>query len=366
MINIKKIILTYITIEIFHYGYLLYKLNFSRKKNILNNQDKKKLILSDNKISEYLKIDNKSEEKYDLDTINNTYNHIRNNYNINDISNFQLITPYSLILRLVSTGYFFYYLYLFKMMGFQIIITPESILIERKSSEEKLFVFHSGVLGNIHHIIDFIKEIDQNYSIMIFIFRPNVITMFWNNSNLLEHIKFIETNINSYKDIKVYAHSFGAFVLENLYNYSPNIISKISNEILVQPGNILSMGLIFISSRLYNFLGYYKFISKYSKLSKHNFFFTYMVKSLAGTSTISCVNNFNGIRFKPRETIKGILILSNDDPLINLKQSHPFNSEIEILFPNHKIISIPGYHGITLKEHDIIINCIKEIIHSKN
>ncbi len=110
--------------------------------------------------------------------------------------------------------------------------------------------------------------------------------MFWNNSNLLEHIKFIENNINPYQEVKVYADSFGAYVLENLYNHNPNIVSKISNEILVQPGNILSMGLIFILSRIYNFFEYYELISKYSKLSKHNFFFTYIVKSLAATSTI--------------------------------------------------------------------------------
>ncbi len=357
---IKKILITFVTLEILHYGYFLFKLNYSREKIRLSLTEDKSII-DDEKVSNYLKIDKSGGDN--LNDITDVYYHVKNKYDLSKIYNFKIITPYPFLFRLLSTCYFFYYLYILKNIGFNVIITEESIIIEKITTNKNLYLFHTGVMGNIHHMIDFIKQIDQNkYSVMIIIFRSNVTTMFWNNSSLLEHVKFLKNKIIHFENINILAHSFGAFILETVYNYEPLIEKKILSEILIQPGNILSMGLIFISSSFFNFTNYYKFISRYSKLSKHNYIFTYMVKSLAGTSTILAVNDLNGIRFMPRKNLSGYLIISNDDPLINTNNYHPFCDEINYIFPNHKVISIPGYHGITSKEYNIIIKCIKDTV----
>ncbi len=91
----------------------------------------------------------------------------------------------------------------------------------------------------------------------------------------------------------------------------------------------------------------------------HNFVFAWMIKSLAGKSTISSIKTFDGIRIYPR-IFKGYLIISEQDPLINFNRTHPSYQEIQYIFPNYKIISNNSYHGYENNDLSVVISCIQE------
>lgn len=353
-------ILAYFTVEILHYVYLTYKINSIKFELIKDDNSKNKNFFEDETVNKYLK-QSDYENKIEIENI---YKYLSNTFKLDHSREITLITPNFLSIRLFYSGIFIYQLIYLKYLGFNYQFTNNSIIFEKKTNTEYLILFHTGMLGNLHHMIRFISMIDhKKYSIMIVIFRSNLSTLFWNNSDLNEHIQFLDIKISSYNNIIPISHSFGSLILESLYNYNGLITDKIQKEVLIQPGNIASMGIIFIGSQHLNYWSYVNFIRKYSKYHIYNMVFTYMIKSMAGLSTIYSVKNFSGIRLEPRK-ISGYLILSSDDPLVNPNEIHPFSDEIHHIFPNHKIFLNSGYHGISEDEEISVEKCLKEIVKS--
>ncbi len=357
---LKKSLLAFIGIEFLHYCYLILKLNYSKKnKNKITDKNIKE-ILSNNLTKSYLKIHNNS-DSYNLNQI---YEHFLQDSKFTQNNDFRLITPYLLITRIYYTNHFLYNIYQLNNLGFELNITSSSIFFIRSNKNfKKLIVFHTGILGNLHHIIKFIQEVSYDYTIIIGIFRSNVNTLFWshNESDLDEHVVQLNELVKCFNDITIISHSFGSFIIESLYKYNNSIEKNISKEILIQPGNILSTGLIFLSSLEYNYFSYINYISKYSKYFIHNTIFAYTVKTLAGLSSLMSVKDLHGFRFKPRN-IPGYLILSDSDPLININNSHPFSDEINVIFPSHKIIINEGYHGLDSDAQTSVIKCLQEFL----
>jgi hypothetical protein len=357
---LKKSLLAFIGIEFLHYCYLTYKLNYSKSiKNKITDKNIKE-VLSSNISKSYLKTNNNS-DSYNLDQI---YKYFLEDWKLAQNNHLRLITPYLLITRIYYTNHFLYNIYQLDNLGFQLNITPSSIFFIRSNKNfKKLIVFHTGILGNLHHMIKFVSELNNDCTIIISIFRSNVNTLFWshNESDLEDHIKQLNELVSPYNDITMISHSFGSFIIESLYKYNNSIEKNISKEILIQPGNILSTGLIFLSSLEYNYFSYINYISKYSKYFIHNTIFSYTVKTIAGLSSLMSIKDLSGFRFKPRN-IPGYLILSDSDPLINTKNTHPFSDEIYLIFPSHKIIINEGYHGLEKNVQTSVTNCLKEFL----
>jgi hypothetical protein len=357
---LKKSLLIFIGIEFIHYCYLTYKLNYSKRtKNKITDKNIKE-VLSSNVSKSYLKIDNNSHSF----NLNQIYKYFLQDWKLALNNHPRLITPYLLVTRIYYTNHFLYNIYQLDNLGFQLNITPSSIFFIRSNKNfKKLIVFHTGILGNLHHMIKFVKELSHDYTIIISIFRSNVNTLFWshNESDLDDHITQLNELVKSFNDIIMISHSFGSFILESLYKYNNSIEKNISKEILIQPGNILSTGLIFLSSLEYNYFSYINYISKYSKYFIHNTIFAYTVKTIAGLSSLMLIKDLSGFRFEPKN-IPGYLILSDSDPLINTKNSHPFSDEINLIFPSHKIIINEGYHGLNNDTQTSVINCLKEFL----
>ncbi len=370
-----KILGVWITIELCHYCYLLYLTNKYSCKQIEyfeNNEESNNqlyikkpngLILNKN-FNSILRENYESDKKsiFDLESI---YNKI-SNYDFNSIvkKNFTFITPYSIILRSYYTSSFIYDLYYFWTKNFSTYITDNTILLESisKNPNAKLIIIHTGILGNIHiykELIDLIEKLNLDFTIKIFVFRSSVSTFFWNNSDIDKHVDYMYEKISTNSSIILISHSFGAYILEYALKKYPIISSKVYKEILIQPANIMSMGLIFLSSTNYNFIRYFNFMNKFSSYKKHNFIFAWMIKSLVGKSTISSIKSINGIRTWPRN-FKGYLIVSENDPLINNNHTHPSYQEIQYIFPNYKIIVNNEYHGCSEDKIKIIIDCIKD------
>jgi hypothetical protein len=357
---LKKSLLAFIGIEFIHYCYLIYKLNYSKRiKNKITDKNIKE-VLSSNITKSYLKIHNHT-HSYNLNQI---YKYFLKDWKLLQNNHLRLITPYLLITRIYYTNHFLYNIYQLDNLGFQLNITPSSIFFIRSNKNfKKLILFHTGILGNLHHMIKFVTELSQDYTIIISVFRSNVNTLFWshNESDLDDHILQLNELVSPFNDIVMISHSFGSFIIESLYKYNNSIEKNISKEILIQPGNILSTGLIFLSSLEYNYLSYINLISKYSKYFIHNSIFAYTVKTIAGLSSLMSIKDLSGFRFEPRN-IPGYLILSDSDPLINTKKSHPFSDEINLIFPSHKIIINEGYHGLTRDTQTSVIKCMKEFL----
>lgn len=355
---IKKSLFAFIGIELIHYCYLLYKLNFNKnEKNKITDKNIKKVLNTDIALY-YLKKNNFS-NNFELESI---YNHFLQDWPNHNNFSIKLINPLLLINRIYYTNSFLYYLVKLKYLGFEINITSNSIFILRiKNNFNKLILFHPGILGNIHHIYNLICNLDQSCSIIISIFRSNLNTLFWTQANFFEHIKHLDKLVKYFKTIIPVTHSFGSFVIESLYNYNKSIELKVHKEILIQPANILSTGLIFLSSLIYNYFSYINFISNYSKKYVHNLFFSYTVKTLAGISSLESIENLSGFRFKSKK-ISGYIILSDSDPLINLHSYHPFSDELNHIFKNHQIIVNKGYHGFCDKNQSDVLVCLQECL----
>lgn len=364
-----KIFGLYIGIELVHYAYLLYWINSSNKKigdntndsdNVINNIYNKKKLIKKNFYS--ILNENYINNKNYLEMDKIYYNIANLDFNVIKDKNFALITPYSVLLRMFFTCTFLndlaYYV-IFKKFGFE--IDSNTIILHRKSlnPNSKLIMIHTGMLGNICWYKNLVNNLDSDYSIIICVFRSTISTFFWNNADIDLHVLNLNEFIKKEKDIILISHSFGAFVVEYMLKKFVQINYKVHKEILIQPGNVLSMGLIFLSSTNYNFISYFNFINKYSSYIKHNFILTWMLKSLAGKSTISSIKTIDGVRLHPRN-FKGYLIISDNDPLINGRTTHPAYQEIQYIFPNYKIISNNAYHGYSNDKMDIILKCIKE------
>ena len=363
-----KILGIYVGIEILHYSYLLYLINQSDKKLIKNDTDNNIVVPKStikknfhSILNENYKSDNYKSEKY-LINFESVYNKILSyNFAYLKKNNFTLITPYPLALRLFYSCSFIFDLLYYQVRGYIITITSDSIILEKSQSNPNshLILIHSGMLGNIFYYKDLVTNLEKDYSIKICVFRSTLSTLFWNNSDIDSHINLLNNKICYNQNIILISHSFGAFVIEYMLKKYPQINKLVSKEILVQPGNVMSMGLIFLSSSSYSFYNYYKFINKYSTYKKHNFVFTWMLKSLAGKSTITSIKSIDGIRLQPRK-FKGYLIVSDNDPLINSNSSHPGFKEIQYIFSNYKIISDKDYHGNSLDKIKLILDCIQD------
>ncbi len=366
-----KILGVYVGIELLHYGYLLYLVNSHNKQidNKIENKNntivvKKKYIkknfhsiLNENYKSNNTSLGlnlNLSFESIYKNILSYNFSYLKNN-------NFTLITPYPLAFRIFYTGTFIFDLLYYQIKGFDIIINSDSIILEKSNSnpESKLILIHTGMLGNIFYYKDLVNLLELEYSIKICVFRSTLSTLFWNNSDIDSHIDFIYGKIWNNTNIILISHSFGSFAIEYMLKKYSVLNKQISKEILIQPGNIMSMGLIFLSSSSYNFYNYYKFINQYSSYKKHNFIFTWMLKSLVGKSTISSIKSTDGLRLHPRK-FRGYLIVSENDPLINSNSSHPGYTEIKYIFSNYKIITDKDYHGYSKNKIKLILDCVKD------
>ncbi len=355
---LKKSLLAFIGIEFLHYCYLIYKLNYS--KRIKNNITKKNIndVLSNDIAKLYLKTINCT-NSYNLEEI---YKYFLKDWKFEQNYRFRLITPYLLITRIYYTNHFLFNIYQLNNLGFELNITSSSIfLIRANKNFKKLILLHVGILGNLHHMIKFISSINSDCTIIIGIFRSNINTLFWSQDDLDTHINQLNTLVKPFEDIVMISHSFGSFVIESLYKHNETIEKNISKEILIQPANILSTGLIFLNSLEHNYFSYINYISKYSKYFVHNSIFAYTVKTLAGLSSLMSVKDLHGFRFKPRN-ISGYIILSDSDPLINTQPTHPFSEEINYIFPTHKVIINSGYHGLHKDNEDAVIRCLQECL----
>jgi predicted alpha/beta hydrolase family esterase len=366
MYKIIEIFGLYIGIELIHHGYLLYIINSVKNINLKRhheNKEKNFQIVKNNFFSIL-------EDEYNINKVNNLdnlenldiqsiYKNAKNfNFNIMD-DNFIFITPYPLILRFYNTFGFIFDLFYYYCKDFDIKTSLDSIILIKNSlnPKAKLILIHTGMLGNVYKFKDIIDKLELEYSICICILRSTVNTFFWKNADIDLHINFLYKNIREYKNITIISHSFGAFAIEYMLKKIPDFANCVQKEILIQPGNVMSTGLIFLSSKYYSFVKYFNFISKYSPYTKHNFLFTWMIKSLAGKSTISSIKNIQGIRIYPRN-FTGYLIISDNDPLINMNIKHPSYQEISYIFPNYKIISNNDYHGLSNKRAKLILECI--------
>lgn len=346
----------FFSVEILHYLYLFYRINSTR--SIKDGNIEYKNFLEDQIILRYLK---RSDHENKME-IENIYNYLSNTFKLNYNNQLIFVTPNLLSIRLINSIIFICQLVYLKYLGFKIEFTTNSIIFEKKTNTDKLVLFHTGMLGNLHHMIKFMLTLNhKKYSVMIVIFRSNLNTFFWNYSNLDQHVIHLDKKIDCYSNIIPISHSFGSFILESLYNYNNSVTNKINKEILIQPGNVASMGIIFIGSQHLNYWSYINFISKYSKYYIHNMIFAYIIKSLAGLSSIYSVKNFKGIRLESKK-ISGYIILSANDPLININKNHPFSDEIQHIFPHHIILNNYGYHGISEENEFAVEKCLKEII----
>ncbi len=358
-----KILGLCVGIEILHYSYLLYLINQPDKKLVKNDMDNIIIVPKPVIKKNFHSILNENYKSNNcLTNFESIYKNI-SSYNFTYLkkNNFTIITPYPLALRLFYTGAFTVDLLYYQVRGYSITITLDSIILEKSNSNQDfpLILIHTGMLGNIFYYKDLVTILEKYYSIKICVFRSTLSTFFWNNSDIDSHINLLNNKIYYYKNVILISHSFGAFIIEYMLKKYPELNKQVVKEILIQPGNIMSMGLIFLSSSSYSFYNYYKFINKYSNYKKHNFVFTWMLKSLAGKSTISSIKTIDGIRLYPRN-FKGYLIVSENDPLINSNSSHPGFNEIQYIFSNYKIISDKDYHGNSLDKIKLILDCIQE------
>lgn len=356
-----KIFGLYIVVELLHYVYLLYLINLSQK-NIRNKKDDE-TNTQNIKNNFYSILDENYSKVDDYLEMSKIYQNITSlDFNRIIPKKFTLITPYSILLRFFFTCTFLndlaYYIYKQK---FSFEINSNTIILYRKSQNpnSKLVMLQTGMLGNICWYKELVDSLGYDYSILICVFRSTVSTFFWNNADIDLHVEFLNQFVKKEKDIILVSHSFGAFITEYMLKKFVHINLKVHKEILIQPGNVLSMGLIILSSTNYNFIDYFNFINKYSSYTKHNFILTWMIKSLAGKSTISSIKTIDGVRLHPRN-FKGYLIISDNDPLINGSITHPAYQEIQYIFPNYKIISNNAYHGYSNDKTEILIKCIKE------
>ncbi len=389
-----KFLIGYGLFELAHYCYLVYLLNKTNVKtkliiepeniietigitsyadlmktnNLINKINKINKINLINKKSSYntlikKTLNAKSElEPYNLiDFFDNLYTFVKTNYCVKtDTSNFKLFYPYPFILRLGYTFEFLFDLSKYSWMGFDIKYTSDSIILfYNNPNSNKLILIHPGMLGNINNFINLICQTKDKYSILVSVFRSTVTTFYWNNSSILTHVTNIIDILKNFKTIDIVAHSYGAYIIEYMFNAYPYIQEKINKEILIQPGNILSMGLIFLAGNKYSLYNYYNIINSYSKFKFYNFGLAITIKSFGGCTTISTIKSLDGIRFNPRK-FKGYLIVSINDPLISYINTHPSFHEINHIFKDYKIHINEYFHGYDPDNTDVVCKFLSE------
>jgi hypothetical protein len=359
------LIIFYILIlfELFYYIYQNVVLYCILKKNIKNVTNENSVIfdwandknaLASSNFSNINNVNNFS-------IINNFYKFLNKNYNMNTLvlnNHFSIAYPLPFFVNIIGTIYINYCFNIYKKLGFKIIITNNSIFLEKINNRKKLLLIHAGINGFIDDYYKLLTLIKTDHSIIVSIHRSTIFNYYWKDATIENHVVDLYNIISPYKNVDVIAHSFGAYVIEYLYNFndSTNNIINFTKEILVEPGNVLSMGTIFLKSNHTSFFSYKTFLNIFSNSYFMNYVIAYLINTFPAKSTIYIINTIKGIRMKPRD-INGIIILSNNDPLIN-NVSHPFNHEISKIFNKHVIVNIPGYHGDASKNYDIFLTYI--------